>query len=303
VIKRILVPLDGSKLSESVLPYVVTLARGLNANVMLLQAVDEPVVDMFDEGRMLWENYQQMRDSADNAARDYLQQQASDLERLGLGATTYLGHGRPFDVILNYAEEYQADLIAMSTHGRSGITRLILGSVAGRVLHGTKTALLLVKPREEDAPRPEARLTDILVPLDMSQHGEAVLPVARDLAKGLGLKVTLAMALPTASQLYVGTEPVAYPGNVLDVAEQSIREYLQAAARQIQEADGLNVEWKVLDGDADDAIVDYASNQMQNNLIAMSTHGRSGLGRWVLGSVTDQVVRSSGDPVLVVRPG
>lgn len=303
MIKHILVPLDGSELSESVLPYVVTLAKGLGADVVLLQAVEDSMIDPIGQGRVAWESYQEALEGADNAARSYLQQQASRLERLGLGATTHLGHGRPFDVILNYADEYQADLIAMSTHGRSGITRLILGSVAGRVLHGTKIPLLLVNPKEEDMPQPDAAPSDILIPLDMSQDGEAVLPIARELAKGLGLKITLVMALPTVSQLFVGTEPVAYPGNVLDVAEQSIKEYLQGIATQIQEADGLNVDWKVLEGDADDAIVDYASSQMQNNMIAMSTHGRSGLGRWVLGSVTDQVVRSSGDPVLVVRPG
>ena len=109
------------------------------------------------------------------------------------------------------------------------------------------------------------------------------------------------MALPNFSQIYYGTEPVAYPANAIDIMEQAIKDYLASVAQRISEADGTEVSWEMLQGDAGNAIVKYAAS-MSNNLVVMSTHGRSGLGRMLLGSVTDKVVRQSGDPVLVIRP-
>ncbi len=113
--------------------------------------------------------------------------------------------------------------------------------------------------------------------------------------------IDLIMVLPTLSQLFVGTEPVAYPANALDIVDEYAKEYLREKAEQIKREDGLKVEWKVVQGDIVRAITE-GSDAQPHGMIAMSTHGRTGLGRWVLGSVTDKVIRSSGKPVLVVRP-
>ena len=135
----------------------------------------------------------------------------------------------------------------------------------------------------------------------MSSHSEEVLPLTRELAKAMKLDMSLIMVRPTLSQLFVGTEPVAYPSKALEQVDKYAREYLKEKAEQIESEDGLKLSWKVVQGDIGRGIIDDADSQA-NSMIAMSTHGRTGLGRWVQGSVTDKVIRSSGRPVLVIRP-
>jgi nucleotide-binding universal stress UspA family protein len=109
----------------------------------------------------------------------------------------------------------------------------------------------------------------------------------------------LVMVVPSALELAVGTDLVVYPGHVLDAARTVAQEYLQGVAAKL-ESQGREVIWEVLAGDPGSAIVDY-STAMTNNLVIMSTHGRSGFRRWALGSVTDRVIRTSHDPVIVIR--
>jgi nucleotide-binding universal stress UspA family protein len=300
LINSILVTLDGSPLAETILPYVSTLARGLKPRprATLLQVIDLSPAGVPVEMQDL-PYVQGFRDSAEAAAEDYLRQRAAALQESGTQVTTEVQFGRPPEVILGFAERQRADLIAMATHGRSGLGRALLGSVATRILSSTTLPLLLVRPRDETA-RPVASLTDIVLPLDTSELAEAVLPIAQHVAKSLGLNVKLLTVLPTLAQLYLGTQPAAYPADIIARAEEAVSEYLQGVSARLQQ-DGIHASWGILRGDAGDAIVDYA-RALPNNLIAMSTHGRSGLGRWLVGSVADKVVRSSGDPVLIVRP-
>lgn len=299
MIQRIIVPLDGSDHSESVLPYATAIAKALDARVVLLHAVSEPVIDMFADEPIVWDNIDELRESARHAAAEYLQRVSAKLTASGVNTTVHNVYGIAADVILDYATSGTDDLIAMSTHGRSGIRRFVLGSVATRIVNGTDTPLLLVHPQEEAAE--EVDISSMLIPLDMSAHSEEILPLCLDLAKAMKLDINLMMVLPTLSQLFVGTEPVAYPANALDIVDDYAKEYLKGKADQIKTDNGLNVEWKVVQGDIGGAITDSAESQ-SNSMIAMSTHGRTGLGRWVLGSVTDKVIRSSGKPVLVIRP-
>ncbi|MDA1348868.1 MAG: universal stress protein [Chloroflexi bacterium] len=146
------------------------------------------------------------------------------------------------------------------------------------------------------------RLTHILISLDTSKLSEAVLPIAAQLAKHLDLDVILAMSVPTASDLYVGPAILIHRIDILKKLELEAAEYLKETSEKLSRDQGLRVTWKVLGGDPGTAIVDYAKDNLQNNMIATSTHSGSGIGRWLIGSVTDKVVRSSGDPVLVVRP-
>lgn len=301
MINSILVTLDGSPLSEAILPYVSALARGLKPRprVTLLHVMDPSPASLPAEMEDL-PYVRELRESSRKATMDYLRRQATSIiEASGIQVVTEVQFGRPSQAILDFAEEQRPDLIAMATHGRSGLRRAVLGSVATHVLSSTAFPLLLVRPRDETTPQ-AVSFTDVIVPLDTSALSEAALPIAQHIARSLGLNMRLVTVLPTLSQLYLGTQPVAYPADIVEKAEDASAEYLRGVSARLQR-DGLAASWEVLHGDAGDAIVDYA-RALPNNLIAMSTHGRSGLGRWLLGSVADRVVRSSGDPVLVVRP-
>jgi len=145
-----------------------------------------------------------------------------------------------------------------------------------------------------------APIKRVVVPLDTSDLAEIALPPTLDVARGLDLPITLVLAIPTLSQLYLGTELVPHPEDILKRSEAEAGTYLMGVSDHLA-AEGTKVSWKVLHGDPARAIVDHSGGSPEN-LITMATHGHSGLGRWVLGSVTDKVVRTGTSPVLVVRP-
>lgn len=140
----------------------------------------------------------------------------------------------------------------------------------------------------------------IVVPLDGSDIAESVLPVVAELAR-LKLDVHLVWAVLLGAGLYTGPQPGGYPPDIVQVLKKNAETYLNQVSERLAR-DGLRVHTHVpLHYSASGAIVEYAHYQ-ENAFIAMSTHGRSGVGRWALGSVTNAVVRSGDLPVLIVRP-
>ena len=301
MIKHILMPLDGSPEGEGALPYVAAIAGGLRAEVTILHVVggSRAVTGRLAKQPESRAYLEQLQADSERLAQTYLARQAKRLQDLEIPTEVSTLFGQPSEVIAGYGGENRPDLIAMCTHGRSGLSRTAMGSVAGYLLNKARSPLLLVRTKE-DVSRPVVPVKNVVVPLDSSGLAEAALPIAKELATGLDLTITLALAIPRLSQLYLGTEMVTHPAAILERSEGEAGEYLQEVAGRL-ESDGLAVSWKILHGDPARSIVEFAS-QSRDNVIAMATHGRSGLGRWVLGSVTDKVVRTSESPVLVVRP-
>jgi len=146
--QRILVPLDGSNISEAVLPHAENLARALNAEIVLLH-VDVSPAPTFDghESPLAPQPVEVKIMHTDEL--NYLKTVCANLEREGLRATYFLRDGVVADKILEVAEIEQANLIAMSTHGRTGMLRLLLGSVTEQVVHHSKIPVLLIRPPGE----------------------------------------------------------------------------------------------------------------------------------------------------------
>jgi nucleotide-binding universal stress UspA family protein len=231
---------------------------------------------------------------------DYLK----DLARsalAGLSVNLSVEIGKPAEVIVDIGAGQREALIAMATHGRSGIRRWLLGSVAEKVLHATVNPLLVVRP-EEKAPSGPVRLKTVLVPLDGSHLAEKVLPHARAIATALKseLVLTRVFAAPIAAQ--VVSEGVRAPdfNQVKEALRNEARSYLEEKAEALRAGDGADVSHILMEGDSAAEIIDLA-RKTPNDLLAMCTHGRTGVSRWVIGSVTERVVRHSGDPVLVIR--
>jgi len=296
---KILVPLDGSKLSETILPYARFLAGVVKARVELLHAVDPEVISTFVSpkyGRYVDVVEADMKQHS----LDYLQPVASSFpEPSSVDCSAEIG--KPAEVILKKASTSDGTLIAMATHGRSGVQRWVLGSVAIKVLHMSTNHLLLVRPSETIEVGGVASLKTAVVPLDGSRLAEKVLPYVTALAKHVGLDVVLLRVYALPASAYFATEE--YTPDLPDLTakmKSEAKDYLEGKVRQLQ-AEGLDrVSSVVLEGNAAGEIIDFA-RQTPDNLVAMCTHGRSGIGRWVLGSVTERVVCHSGDPVLVIR--
>ncbi len=147
--KKILVPLDGSELAEQVLPQVSQLAGCMGAEIVLLRVPSEPVYDLIvPNPDVAIEMHQDM----ETGAQVYLDEIASELRAMDLNATTLVVWGAPVqDTIVQVASQIGADLIAMSTHGRSGLARLVIGSVADNVAHHARVPVLLIRPENARA--------------------------------------------------------------------------------------------------------------------------------------------------------
>ena len=186
---KILVPLDGSKTAENVVPLARSFARGLQIPVELLGVVD--VAEMARHGPP--SQASMIRSIVDDATRrfdDYLERVAKNFLVGKVQCTVRQGNAA--EAIIEVAGAEKQTLIAMATHGRSGLDRWLLGSVAEKVLRGASNPTLVVRAKREKNPGWEmATLKRVIVPLDGSELSERILPHVEALAKHLDLEVTL----------------------------------------------------------------------------------------------------------------
>ena len=295
---KILIPLDGSKTAEKVLPYARFLAGSLNLPVELLAVVD--IVEMAthisaDRARYL---DTMIEDSVRNSEQ-YLKGIARTFPS---GTKCTLEKGKAEQMIIEAASADKGTLVTMATHGRSGINRWLMGSVTEKVLRGATNPLLLVRATEEAKAGGGATLKSIVVPLDGSELAEGVLPAVAELGKTLKLAVVLFRAYSIPTGAYAGGEgyyAVNYEELLTAMRDEAV-DYLEKKTEAVKKLGIANVSYVAKEGFAADEIISLA-RKSPDNLIAMCTHGRSGVKRWVLGSVTETVVRHSADPVLVIR--
>lgn len=298
---QILVPLDGSSLAEQALFCAVTLAQGLPAELVLFRAVWIPpdILEILDEPTV---QLNAIVAPLEAEANDYLAALVEQLREAGISARHAVQRGPAAETILDYAGQSNIDQIVMATHGYSGIKRWTHGSVAERVLQAARVPLLLVRAREQDLTRDWQQpmgCQHILVPLDGSPVAEQILPTVTTVAHALVAKMVL-FQVPIAhvSGWMTGEWYVPVQG-VLDTAEEDAQAYLSIVAGRLEEQ-GLDVATATSIGAVANCIIEYAeANRV--DLIAMCTHGRTGLARWALGSVADRVLRAGSTPILLVR--
>jgi len=264
-LRRVLVPLDGSAAAEGILDAVQRLiGASESATVYLLRVLETP------QGGAA-------ADTAIEEARAYLEQVA---QRFRCPHCEFEAHVRPGEAaseILSLSEEVQADLIAMSTHGRSGVERWIRGSVAERVLRNSRVPLLIVNPF--DATRWETGFQRVLVPLDGSERALAALPLAESVARRFESNLVLLHAI----------DPDGRPGDM---------NALQAQVARLEER-GFQARLDLPQGSAEERILD-AVEQDGAQLLVMTSHGMTGLARWAYGSVAEKVLRHCRCPLLLV---
>jgi nucleotide-binding universal stress UspA family protein len=301
---KILVPLDGSTLSESILPYAMSFAESLNTPIELLHVIDLDVFrSYFNAQQGLPIN--EVEDRMKAHASEYLEKVAASLpRRFDIRHSVMFGPAQV--MILAHAEKENGTVLAMATRGHSGVKRWFFGSTADKVLHGAQTPLLLFKGTAERDRGKLVRIKRVLVPLDGSGLAEQVLPHVTTVAKAMKLELELLRIYSPPVTVVAPASPAAYPIDprmlTLEAFRKEAVDYLEAKVQQLREGEKLSeVSYAVSQGDAADQIIETA-HQTQDSLIAMSTHGRSGVGRWILGSVADRVIRQSGDPVFVIRP-
>jgi len=297
---RILVPLDGSPLAEQALGCAITLARALPAELVILRAVSIPP-DTQEVLNSAGLEVAKLREQVEEEASTYLREVASELQDAHLSVRQVVRHGPPSEAIVDYAAQQDIRQIVMTTHGRTGISRWTHGSVAERVLQASSVPVLMVRAEERDLhiSPPRVALHRILVPLDGSTVAEQVLPPVTEIALALDAEIVLfQVPIIHVSGSLSGDWYLPIHG-VLDTAVQDAEAYLDGTAAGLSEQ-GVSVSTATRIGGVAESIIGYTqANRV--DLIAMCTHGRTGLGRWILGSVADRVLRGSRVPILLVR--
>ncbi len=298
--KRILVPLDGSDLAEQALPCATMLAHGLSAKLVLLRAVSLPpeVSDVLEKADLRTdESIVPLKAEAN----EYLSRVARQLEATDLNVSTVVQPGPAAEAILDYVEHQDVQQIVMATHGHGGISRWVHGSVAERVLQAAKVPLLLVRAHEQvtSASYEPIYCRRILIPLDGSAVAEKVLAPAITIARALEAELVLFQVLTIFSSISLMGEWYLPMEGIVDITREDTRAYLARIAVKLEEH-GIKVSTEIKMGGVANAILQYAEEN-QIDLIAMCTHGRTGLARWALGSVADRVLRGSRIPLLLVR--
>ena len=294
---RILVPLDASAAAARALPFAEALAGAGSARLLLVQAVNVHTVPGADptESQVL----------ALDEAQAYLDGLAARISDAGITVETAVPYGPAAEEIVTEARLRHADLIVMTTHGRTGLGRWVYGSVAEAVLaHSPVPVLLLQSWLGEHPWRRLAARPRLLVPLDGSEFSEAALPVAFELIQQLGGELLLMEVVTPVDQVVAA----GGPGGpiVVEVADveallAAARQYLDGVAGRLSEQLGAPPPRDLRVGDPAQMIADTA-REHGVDLIVMSTHGRTGLARTAFGSVAGGVLRHASAPLLLVHP-
>lgn len=304
--KRILVPLDGSARAESALPVAARIARASSGVIVLMQVVNMPIEYspyVAQSGIFTQETLEVELE----AAETYLRKVADKLH--GVETKVEAVYGVPALAILSVVHEQRADLVVICSHGHTGFKRWVLGSVAQKVVHHSPVPVLVL--HEGGRILPDAgEPVRAIVGLDGSALAkEALLPTA---------ELVCALSAPARGSLHL-TRVVKLPmhgqGKELDpiVREQALHKattYLSSVVDLLRDGPlgklNLSITWSVTcDEDAAHGLIKLAEEgdaAGRYDLIALATHGRGGLQRWALGSVTDRVINSTKRTIMVVRP-
>jgi len=303
--KKMLIPLDRSEVAEAVFPQAKEIAGRLGLELILLHVISQEENDKAS-------NYKSYLDRAAELLINqshYVQRSTGSVGRIAaVRVQNMLKVGNPAEEILSYTEQNNVDLILMATHGRSGMSRWALGSVADKVLRRANIPVWLVRAGISDLVVPDTwpKMT-ILVPLDGSELAESVLPHVETLVKLRGVEPEIVLIRvfepPFITSAYPeATTELGWEQHVQQLTEHYRNEYERYSTDIIQRlsATGVNVQSAITMGDPATEIIEYA-NKNPVNLIVMATHGRSGVSRWAYGSVADKVLRRASRPLFLVR--
>jgi nucleotide-binding universal stress UspA family protein len=288
--KKVLLPLDGSALAERVLPLAGKIVRTGGGKLILFRVV--PYITVLAADPML---YEEMNRMGEDEALAYLRQVKEEGDP-ALAIEVVCEVGSAAESILQYAQDQDVDLIIMSSHGRSGISRWVYGSVAERVLSQAPCPILIANAGQVPWGEGAAR---ILVPLDGSQLAEKALEPAQELAQDLGLEIHL-LSVMTAGHSLREVSTSRDPLSGMEGEElKKAQDYLAGQSSKIKDVP-VQTSVKLAAASVAETIIEYAAEH-DIDIIVMSSHGRTGLSRWIYGSVAEKVLRSACCATMIVR--
>ena len=283
--QRVLVPLDGSRLAERAVPYAKAIASNTGSELILFTVATV------------------RNEKLDRPMKAYLEHNAKALKAERIKVITATAYGNAADEIIRFADQNKISLIIISTHGHSGIKRWMLGSVALKVLYGTVVPVLLVKSKSHKIS--DVKFKKVLVPLDGSPFSEASIPYVKELAQRAGGEIILLRVgeipiLPADRSPAIKPSWEEYRDMLMSEIQRQAEEYLEGVKVNLGTR-GIKVRTQAILGKAAEIILQVAQ-QEDVKLITMTTQGRTGISRWVYGSVASRIVEESLQPVMLIRP-
>jgi nucleotide-binding universal stress UspA family protein len=295
--KPVVVPLDGSAFAEQALPFALAVVRRTAAplHIVRIRPTLPLGLDGTEEGEYLQQVAERVRSQgAATIVVRVLHDEFGPLDHEPPGPEHVAG------LIADYTTARGAGLIIMTTHGRGGLARMWLGSVADSLVRSATQPVLLIRPTDDDVrvARVDPEFRHVLVPLDGSEGGEDAIPVAVELGESFGARYSLVRVASSLTWAAAPTSEAAPMVYAPPLSDKAVQEYLNRAALPIQEK-GLQVGTHVLFGNSPaPTLIDFAADNAVD-LIALATAARSGVPRLLLGSIADKLVRAAPVPVLV----
>lgn len=281
--EKIAVFLDGSENSEVVLPYVEDIAMRLNAELDIIgvSVGKEP--------------------SLSRPFKNYLEELVQVLTKKGIKAKEASLYGNSADEALKYSNQSDASIIAITTSGRPSERGWVLGSLAGKVLlKSVKPIIFISQKYAGEIQANKSLFQKILVPLDGSETGASALPWVKEIAQKTDATVCLLHVIVTPQKIIGPFKITAdFRDHLINTLRQQSQEYLKKVIDNL-EKENIKIQFNITIGTPSEIILDYARTQ-SIDLISISTHGHSGFGHFVLGSVANKVVHSTELPVMVVQ--
>lgn len=308
-IETILVPTDFSGTAAEALAYARALADRTRGRIVLVTVIDKQYLSgaadplLQGAGGVSTEWFSQLGDEASRRIENLV----SELRASGLSAEGRITEGDPAEMIELAADELHADVIVMGTHSRTGVSRLLLGSVTDRVTRVARCPVLAVPPHsytdEAGVPKTDEPFERILFATDFSSGADPALTTTRELATALRSEVILTHAWEPPEMAYGGYPgaefpPLPMPRKNIDKVQADLRFKLEQLAKDIESL-GVRARYELLDTRPDRGVVELA-DRLGASLIVVGTHGRRGLNRLILGSVASRILRQASIPVLVV---
>lgn len=293
MIESILIPTDGSEGARAGARRGIDLAATLDADLHVLSVLDSREIDpplstldvdeRTERERLLEDGAERAVDTVRELARTHISGRVS----------TAVERGIPFRAIDAYVDTHDIDLIVMGTHGRTGLERVLLGSVAEKTLRTVDVPVVTVSPSADIVDVGDVAYDDILLPTDGSEGAELAVEWGIALAEVYGATIHTVYSVDTSR--FAGVEGMA---EIHDALEQTGRHALETVREHARAAD-VSVAGSIASGPAARTILSY-SEEHDVDLIMMGTHGRSGIERYLIGSVTETVVRNADVPVCCV---
>ena len=303
MLRSLLVPLDGTRFSEYALPLAEGVARATGASLHLAHVhVPHPPVALLANTQFHFEglDLDDYESQDRRAERHYMNLLAERVVRETSAAVdTALLEGEVPATLQRYCGEIGADAVVVATHSRTGARRAWMGSITEALIRAGKVPVLAVHAEETGEVGPPLEIENILVPLDGSELAESILPAATDLALACDARITLLHILTHRHPTPGGMVP-ALPEQWPEALERG-EEYLEGVADRIRSR-GLRADTVVMAHPTPAEAIGEVADESRADLVAMATHGYSGLRRVLFGSVAEEVLRHGSVPMLIQRP-